>query len=99
MDFIIGLSKSKWTSSIMVVVDLKTKYAPFCSLPHPFKESIMEIVQKLHGVSKITISDRDPFFTRNFWPGLFSYLGAQMAHNLSHHPKYLMENLWLCINV
>ena len=41
-------------SIIMVVVDRLTKYAQFCTLSHPFKEStvataFMETIQKLHG--------------------------------------------------
>jgi hypothetical protein len=47
----------------------------------------MEIVQKLHGVPKIIVSDRDPIFTRNFWNELFSCLGTQLAQNLSYHPQ------------
>jgi transposase InsO family protein len=65
---------------------------PIFSLSHPFKEStvdttFMEIVQKLHGVPKIIVSDRDPIFTRNFWTELFSCLGTQLAHNSSYHPQ------------
>jgi len=72
MDFTIGLSKSKGKTIIMIVVDKMTKYAHFFSLYHPFKnsivvESFMEIVQELHGISKIIVSDRDPIFTGNFW--------------------------------
>jgi hypothetical protein len=72
MDFIIGLPKSEGKSVIMVIVDRLTKYAHFCALSHPFKDStvataFIEIVQKLHGSPKIIVSDRDPIFTGNFW--------------------------------
>ena len=92
MDFIIGLPKSEGKSVIMVVVDRLTKYAHFCALSHPFKEStvattFMDRIQKLHGNSKIIVSDRDPIFTRNFWMGLFSCLGTQLAHSSSYHPQ------------
>jgi hypothetical protein len=71
MDFITGLSKSKGNIDIMVVVNRLTKYAHFFSLHHPFKAStvpttFMEIVQKLQGVPKIILCDKDPIFTRNF---------------------------------
>jgi hypothetical protein len=71
MDFLIGLPKSEGKTIIMVVVDRIKKYAHFFSLSHPFKEStvattFMEMVQKLHGVPKIIVSDRDPIFTGNF---------------------------------
>jgi hypothetical protein len=72
MDFIIGLPKSEGKSVIMVIVDILTKYAHFCALSHLFKASIvaiafMEIVQKLHGIPKIIVSDKDPIFTGHFW--------------------------------
>ena len=71
MDFITGLPKSEGKSVIMVVVDRLTKYAHFCALSHPFKESavattFMDTIQKLHGIPRVTVSDRDPIFTGNF---------------------------------
>jgi len=68
MDFIIDLLKFEGKSVIMVVVDIITKYEPFCALSQPFKVNtivigFMEIVQKLHGNQKIILSDRDLIFT------------------------------------
>jgi hypothetical protein len=48
----------------------------------------MEIVQKIHGVPKIIVSDRDPIFTGNFWNELFSCMGTQLAHSSSYHPHF-----------
>jgi hypothetical protein len=92
MDFITGLPKSEEKSVIMVIVDILTKYAHFCALSHPFKAStfsttFMETNQKLHGIPKIIVSDRDPIFTRHFWTKLFSCLGTQLAHSSSYHPQ------------
>jgi putative effector of murein hydrolase len=61
-DFITGLPNSEGKSVIMVIVDRLTKYAHFCALSHPFKAStvaiaFMEIVQKIHGIPKIIVSD------------------------------------------
>jgi hypothetical protein len=72
MDFITRLPKSEGKSVIMVIVDRLTKYAHFCALSHPFKSStvattFMETIQKLHGIPKIIVSDRDPIFTGHFW--------------------------------
>ena len=58
MDFITGLPKFEGKSVIMVVIDRLTKYAHFCALSHPFKESkiattFMDTIQKLHGNPKI----------------------------------------------
>jgi hypothetical protein len=92
MDFITRLPKSEGKSVIMVIVDRLTKYTHFCALSHPLKSSIvatalMETVQKLHGSSKIIVSDRDPIFTGHFWTELFSCLGTQLAHSSSYHPQ------------
>ena len=93
MDFITGIPKSEGNTIIMVVVDRITKYAHFCALSNPLKESMvtnyfMETVQKIHGTPNIIVSDRDPIFTGNFWTELFSYLGTQLAHSSSYHPQY-----------
>jgi len=67
-----------------------TKYTNFCLLsqhvkPNIVAEIFMETIQKLHGISKIILSDKDPIFTVNFWTKLFSCLGTQLAHNSSYH--------------
>ena len=59
MDFITGLPKSEGKSVIRL-----TRYAHFCALSHPFKEStvattFMDTIQKLHGNPRVTVSDRD----------------------------------------
>ena len=92
MDFIMGLAKSKGKSVIMVVVDRITNYAHFCSLSHHFNAStvataFLETIQKLHGIPKIIVSDRDRNFIGNFWTKLFSCLGIQLAHSSSYHPQ------------
>jgi hypothetical protein len=71
MYFITCLPKYEGKTVIMVVVDRLKNYGHFFSISHPFKASVvvttfMETVQKLHGVPKIIVSDRDPIFTRNF---------------------------------
>jgi hypothetical protein len=47
----------------------------------------MEIVQKLHGVPKIIVSNIDPIFTRNFLIELFFCFGTQLAHGSYYHPQ------------
>jgi hypothetical protein len=90
--FITSLSKSEGKTVMMVVVDRLTKYAHFCSLCHHFKAStitatFMERIQKLHGVPKIIVSDKDLIFYGNFWTELFSCLGTQLTHSSSYHPQ------------
>ena len=81
MDFIIGLTKSKGKSVIMVVVNKINMYECFCALSHPFKANIvtttfMEMVQKIHENPNIIVSDIDTIFTRKFLTKLFSCLGT-----------------------
>ena len=81
MDFIIGLPKSEGKNAIGVVGDRIIKHAHFCALSHPFSIStivvtFMDIVHKLHGNSKIIVSDRDPIFMGKIWIELFSCLGT-----------------------
>jgi hypothetical protein len=89
MDFITGLPKFEGNNIIMVIVDRMTKYALLLPLSHPFKLNIvatkfMEIIQKLHRVTKIIVSDKDPIFTGNFWTRLFSCLHTQLDHSSSY---------------
>ena len=75
-----------------MVVDRITKYAHFCALSHPFKEStvattFMDIIQKMHGSPRVIVSDRDPIFTVNFWTEVFSCVGTQQAHISYYHPQ------------
>ena len=60
----------------MVVVDRLSKYAHFCTLPHPFTPTLvaqyfMEQIFKLHGMSTSIVFDRDPNLTNKFWQELF----------------------------
>jgi hypothetical protein len=103
MDFITSLPKLKGNNFIMVVVDRLTKYVHICCLSHPFKSitiatMFMAIVQKLHGIPKIIVSDRDPIFIGNFWTKLFFCLGTQLAHRSSYHPQFVGK-IRLFINV
>ena len=47
----------------------------------------LENIQKLHGTSKVIVSDHDPIFTSHFWKDLFSCFGTQLAHISSYHPQ------------
>jgi hypothetical protein len=92
MDFITGLPKSGNKSIIMVVVDRLSKYAHFCTLPHPFTTStvahiFMDQVFKLHGMPHSIVSNRDPNFTSNFWQELFKLQGTQFHLSLAYHPQ------------
>jgi hypothetical protein len=90
MEFIIVLPKSGNKLVIIVVVDCLSKYAHFCTLPHPFTAStmaqiFMDHVFKLHGMPHSIVSDRDPTFTSNFWQELFKIQGTQFHLSSAYH--------------
>ena len=84
MDFIIGLPKSEGKSVIMVVVDRLTKYAHYCALSHPFKEStvattFMDTIQNLRGNPRVIVSDRDPIFIGFFLDKVIFLFGYSIS--------------------
>eukprot|EP00253_Pinus_taeda_P002216 PITA_02216 len=92
MDFITSLPKSDNKSVIMVVVDRLSKYAHFCTLPHPFTPTLvalalMDQIFKLHGMPTSIVSDRDPTFTSKFWQELFKLQGIQLQLSTAYHPQ------------
>jgi hypothetical protein len=48
---------------------------------------MMETIQKLYGVPKIIVSERDPISTRKIWIELFSCFHTQLDHKSSYHPQ------------
>ena len=93
MDFITGLPKTnKQHDSIMVVVDKLSKAAHFIPVKSTFKainiaDIFMKEIFRLHGISKVVISDRDVKFTSNFWKSLFKGLDTQLNFSIAYHPQ------------
>ena len=76
----------------MVVVDIISKNAHFCALPHPFTptlvaQSFMDQIFKLHGMPTSIVSDCDPILTSNFWQEIFKLQGTQLQLSTSYHPQ------------
>jgi len=66
MDFVKSLPKSGGKTTILVVVDMLTKFAHFLPLTHPYTAKKMENVfidniYKLYGLPQVIVSDRDSF--------------------------------------
>lgn len=67
IDFIKGFLKSGGYTTILVIVDMLTKYSHFIPLAHPFTardmaKSFFDNVVKLQGVPRSIVSDRDKIF-------------------------------------
>lgn len=93
MDFTEGLSLSRGTNVILVVVDTFNKYAHFLALKqYPYTTSEMaqrflEEVYRLHGLSKAITSNRDKIFTSLFRQELFRGIGTELRMSTSYHPQ------------
>jgi hypothetical protein len=76
MDFITGLPKmNKQHDSIMVVVDKLTKAAHFVPMKTThtvanIAEIFMKEIDRLHGIPRTIVSDRDTKFTSNLLEGI-----------------------------
>ena len=98
MDFVVKLPKSKNPTtqkiydSIMVMVDKLTKYI----LMIPFKEFykinqfgfiLLNSLIKNHGIPVSIISNKNKFFTSNYWKTLISAIGTKLKMSTVYHPK------------
>lgn len=87
MDFIVGFSKVNGLRSIMVVVDMFSKYALFIALLYACLTNVAaEIIHKhfvkYFGVLEDIISDCDVWFIGRFQTILFKLLASKM--NVNH---------------
>ena len=76
----------------MIVVDLISKYAHFCALPHPFTPAMVaqvfiDQIFKLHGMPTSIVSDHDLTFTNTFWQEFFKLQGTQLGMSMPYHPQ------------
>jgi hypothetical protein len=91
MDFIEQLPRSEGYDTILVVVDMLSKYARFIPLKHPITtegvaQMMMDHIIKLHGVPKSIVSDKDKVFTSIFLKHLFHLLDVKLALSTAYHP-------------
>ena len=63
-------------------IPVKTNYTN-ANIAHIFMKEIFH----LHGIPKVTISDRDPKFTGKFWKTLFTGLNTKLNFSTSYHPQ------------
>ena len=93
LDFVTGLPRNQnLNDSIMVVVDKLSKVAHFIPVKTTYKAAniadiFLKQIFRLHGISKVIISDRDPKFTGNFWKHLFKGLNTTLHFSTYFHPQ------------
>ena len=91
MDFIIGLPKLEGYGSIIVAVDMFSKYVAFivastdCTAKETTRLFLKHMV-KYWGSPNYIISDRDLHFTRKFWTKLFKLMGLKLHFFTSFSP-------------
>src|ERR1051325_3759976 len=93
MDFVFGFLRTPSShDAVWVIVDRLTKSAHFVPIlmDYPmekFAKLYIDRVVSLHGVSSISVSDRDLRFTSHFWEGLQDALGTKLHLSLAYHPQ------------
>jgi len=92
MDFVSGFPSANKCKSIMVVVDLFSKYAVFvaalgaCPAETTAKLFHSHVV-KYFGLPEDIINDRDTRFTGRFWRMLFNLMGSELKFSTANHPQ------------
>ena len=82
-DLVIDLLESGGFTAIVVFIDKLTKMVHFSGTSKEvtvmeYSQTFVDTVFRLHGLSKVIISDRDPRFTGKFWRALFDLLGTDL---------------------
>ena len=93
MDFVTHLPRtSRKHDAVWVIVDRLTKSAHFLVVRMTFtleefcRLYVREIV-RLHGVPVSIVSDRDPWFTAQFWKSFQKAMGTQLSMSIAFHPQ------------
>ncbi|GKB87443.1 putative reverse transcriptase domain-containing protein, partial [Tanacetum coccineum] len=101
MDFVTKLPKTSFGQDVIwVIVDRLTKSAHFLpmketdSMEKLTRQYLKEVVSR-HGVSVLTISDKDSKFRSHFWQSLNKALGAQLDMSTAYHPQMDGQNTYL----
>ena len=76
----------------MVVVEKPSKETHFINVKTTYKATniagiFMKEIFRLHGISKVIISHRDPQFIGNYWKYLFKGLDTKLNFSTTYHPQ------------
>ena len=91
-DFVEKQPKSQGYYTVLVVIDILTKFGHFIRLTHPFiaktvAQVFLDHIYKLHGLPESIITDRDKVFTSVFWKELFKLVGVSLHYSSAYHPQ------------
>lgn len=92
IDFVEQLPLSEGMDTVLVVVDIFSKYGHFIALKHPFSAKevayiFLDNIFRLQGMPSSIVSDRDRIFTSVFWSTLFGELGVNLHFSIAYHPQ------------
>lgn len=92
LDFITGLPPFHGNTTILVVVDCFSKGFHLGMLPITHTALLiallfLNIINKLHGMPRSLVSDRDPLFLSQFWQELFRLSGTHLRMSSTYDPQ------------
>ena len=91
MDFVVGLPRSQQGhDAVWVIVDQLTKTAYFITYSITYSverlsQLYIQHIVRLHGVLVTIVSDRDSYFTVEFWRSLQAALGTSLNLSSAFH--------------
>ena len=93
MDFVVNLPWSEGYNAIYVVVDRLTKHASFIPTTtgldaEGFALLFVKVVVCRFGLPESIVTDRDPWWSSDFWMGVAKALRTKMSLSSSHHPQH-----------
>ena len=93
MDFITGLPvSSSRSNAVLTFIDRLTKQAHFVPTKTTVNavdtaELYIQIVFRLHGLSRSIVSGRDRRFTSEVYRSIFNRLGVDLKFSTANHPR------------
>jgi len=92
VDFVVELPLSSGCDTVMIVVDLMSKWAHFIPTHTTVTAEgaarlFLHQVWKLHGLLKCVVSDRRPQFVTCFTRELYRLLEIKLASSIAWHPQ------------
>ena len=92
MDFITALTTSNGKYALWVVIDRLTKMGHFIACqgtmkPKDLADHFLQQIVRPHGLPSSIVSDRDSFFTSDFWRQVTEALGISCNLSMAFHPQ------------